>query len=165
MGINLSRSLLFVYLAILIWVVLFKLKVDISSILDHKQRILNLKPFGAPARTNGRVDYHEMIFNCLFFVPFGLLLSVNFKKMGFLPKLALIFAFSLTVELIQFIFGIGSADITDLIMNTFGGLLGLLIYGISSNFIQSILLDKLIVYAGMVLLVIFLVLRSQVTLR
>jgi glycopeptide antibiotics resistance protein len=151
----LSRGLLVLYLAVLIWLVLFKLSFNISKVLNHHHRSLNLIPFAAPSMVDGKINYDEMIYNCLFFVPFGLLLNVNFKKIRFLPKLTLILIFSLTAESIQFIFAIGSTDITDVISNTLGGFLGLKLYDLSNKFVDNIKLDKFIISIGAVLFVIF----------
>jgi glycopeptide antibiotics resistance protein len=151
----LFRGLLALYLAILIWLVLFKLKFNISSVLNYHHRSLNLIPFAAPSMVNGRINFGEMIYNCIFFIPFGLLLNVNFKKIGFLPKLAFVMVFSLTAELIQFIFAIGATDITDVITNTVGGFLGLKLYNLSNKYINSEKLDKIIISVGILLLVLF----------
>lgn len=155
MGKILSRGLLALYLVILIWIVLFKLKFNISSVLNYQHRSLNLIPFAAPSIVNGRINFGEMIFNCVFFIPFGLLLNVNFKKVGFLPKFAFILVFSFTAELIQYIFAIGATDITDLITNTFGGFLGLKLYSLSNKYIDNKKLDKVITSFGTLLLVLF----------
>jgi glycopeptide antibiotics resistance protein len=96
-----------------------------------------------------------MVYNCVFFIPFGLLLNVNFKKVGFLPKLAVIVVFSVGVELIQFIFAIGATDITDVITNTLGGFLGLKLYDLGNKYIKGEKLDRDIVYAGIILFVLF----------
>jgi len=152
----LSRGLLILYVAILIWLVLFKLKFNISSVLQYHHRSLNLIPFAAPSIVHGAVNYGEMIMNCVFFIPFGLLLNVNFKITGFLPKLVMIMCFSLTAELIQYIFAIGATDITDVMTNTFGGFLGLTIYNVSSKYIHREKLDRLIISAGFLLMVLFL---------
>jgi glycopeptide antibiotics resistance protein len=151
----LSRGLLALYLVTLIWLVLFKLSFNISKVLDHHHRSLNLIPFAAPSIVNGKINFDEMIYNCLFFIPFGLLLNVNFKKVGFLPKFIFILIFSLTAELIQFIFAIGATDITDVITNTLGGFLGLKLYDLGNKFINNEKLDKFIISIGAVLFVIF----------
>jgi glycopeptide antibiotics resistance protein len=152
----LAKGLLASYILVLIWLVLFKFTFHISKILHHNHRSLNLVPFGAPSMVNGRIDYMEMVFNCLFFIPFGLLLSVNFKRAGFVPKLAFIMVFSISAELIQYIFAIGASDITDVITNTAGGFLGLIIYGLSNKFINTEKLDRIVITVGIVLLAIFL---------
>ena len=131
-----SRSLLALYLLVLIWLVLFKLKFNISTVLNYQHRSLNLIPFAAPSITNGRINYGEMMLNCLFFIPLGLLLNVNFKNSGNLAKVVFITVFSLTVELIQYIFAIGATDITDVITNTAGGFLGLKLYELNNRYVQ-----------------------------
>lgn len=161
----LSRSLLVVYLLILIWVVFFKLRFSIASTLDHHQRSLNLVPFGAPTIINGEISYGEAMWNVLFFIPFGLLLNVNFKKINFLLKLSLIVGSSLAIELIQYIFAIGSTDITDVITNTTGGFLGLVLYSVLNKFIGDKILDKIIICFGIILLVLFFIMRMRIVLR
>jgi glycopeptide antibiotics resistance protein len=151
----LSRGLLALYILILLWIVLFKLKFNISSVFDHRHRSLNLIPFAAPSKVNGSVNYGEMIMNCLFFIPFGLLLNVNFKQPGFLSRLTFIFCFSLAVEIIQYVFAIGASDITDVITNTFGGFLGLILYDLSKRYIDYKILDRIINSTGIILFVVF----------
>ena len=154
-----SKGLLVVYLMILIWFVLFKLRLSIPSLLAGSNRTLNLIPFAAPAIKDGRINYGEMIMNCVIFIPFGLLLSSSFKNVGFLSKLGLIFAFSFLMELLQYIFGIGATDITDLITNTLGGFIGLQLYDLNNKFISSKNLDRAIIIIGILLLLASLFLR------
>jgi glycopeptide antibiotics resistance protein len=152
----LSRALLACYLAILIWVVMFKFSHHPASLLDHSYRSLNLIPFAAPKMVNGQASFGEVLYNCLFFIPFGLLLSLNFKKAGFCPKLAIILISSLSAEIVQYIFAIGATDITDLITNTTGGFLGLTLYELSLRILGNPRSDRLIILAGVLLLLIFL---------
>ena len=152
----LSKGLLAAYVLVLLWLVLFKFSFHISAVFHHHHRSLNLVPFAAPSRIHGRINYMEMVYNCVFFIPFGLLLNVNFKKVGFFPKLAFMMVFSISVELIQYIFAIGATDITDVITNTTGGFLGLIIYDLSKKIITQEKLDQIIITVGIVLLAIFL---------
>lgn len=156
----LSRGLLALYLVILIWLVLFKLDYNILSVFNYHHRSLNLIPFAAPSNVNG--SFVEMIENVIIFIPFGLLLNVNFKKAGFLPKFAFILVFSITVELIQFIFAIGATDITDVITNTVGGFLGLKLYGLCNKYINNKKLDRVIISVGTLLLVLLLYYRIHI---
>jgi len=151
-----AGGLLAAYILVLIWLVLFKLSLHISSVFQYHHRSLNLVPFAAPSRIHGKINYMEMVYNCLFFIPFGLLLNVNFKKKGFFPKLVFIMLFSISAELIQYIYAIGASDITDVITNTTGGFLGLVIYILSKKFIASEKLDWVIITLGILLLGIFL---------
>lgn len=149
-----SRGLLALYLVTLIWLVLFKLQYNILSVFNYQQRNLNLIPFNAPSIGNG--SYREMIENVIIFIPLGVLLNVNFKKVGLLTKFAFILALSFTFELIQFIFAIGATDITDVITNTVGGFFGLLLYSLSNKYINNKKLDRAIIVAGILLLVLLL---------
>jgi len=164
MGKILSRGLLALYLVILIWLVLFKLQYNILSVLfNYHHRSLNLIPFAAPSIVNG--SFREMIDNVIIFIPFGLLLNVNFKEVGFLPKFAFILVLSLTFELIQFIFAIGATDITDVITNTFGGFLGLKLYCLSNKYINYKKLDRVIIFVGILLLVLLLYYRTHLIIK
>src|SRR5580765_8591079 len=151
MGKKFSRGLLALYIVTLIWIILFKLTFNISKILHYQHRSLNLIPFAAPSKVHGRINYGEIILNCLFFIPLGLLLNVNFKKIGFLPKLAFIMIFSVSAELIQYIFAIGATDITDVITNTAGGIIGLKLYDINNKYIKTEKLDRVILSVGSIL--------------
>ncbi len=155
MGKILFRGVLALYLATLTWLVLFKLTFNVSRVLNYHHRSLNLIPFAAPKIVNGRTDFGEIILNCIFFIPFGLLLDVNFKKIGFLPKIAFILVFSVTAESIQFIFAIGASDITDVIANTLGGFLGLKLYDLGNKYINTEKLDRAIISVGTILFVLF----------
>jgi glycopeptide antibiotics resistance protein len=82
-----------------------------------------------------------MLDNVIVFIPFGLLLSASLKQTSFRQKLALIFLFSFSAEILQFVFAIGTTDITDVITNTFGGLLGLALYALGDRHIESKTMD------------------------
>lgn len=100
-----------------------------------------------------------MIENFVVFIPFGLLLSVDFKRTGFWQKLSFIFALSLAVEILQFVFAIGVTDVTDIITNTLGGLFGLVLYSLGKKYIDAKKIDRLIVITVAVLLILFILLR------
>ncbi|THE14624.1 teicoplanin resistance protein VanZ [Enterococcus hirae] len=123
-------SLLFlVYLLLLSGVILFKLPFYTASFYSGS-RVINLIPFqGAFVGFNvvGSI-WREIIYNILLFIPFGIYLSLWHPKWSFWKKLMTIFLLSLFFETIQFIFTLGISDITDLINNTFGGLIGMIFY-------------------------------------
>jgi glycopeptide antibiotics resistance protein len=153
---SLSKALLAVYLLILTWLVLFKFSVHLSLVV-YQTRILNLIPFAYFSRA----DLRELIYNVVFFIPFGLLLSVNLKRATFWRRLAFVCMFSLAAETIQFVFAIGVADITDVITNTFGGFLGLMLYVLINKYVDDDKLDRFIVVAGTIsLMVVVLLLGS-----
>jgi D-alanyl-D-alanine carboxypeptidase (penicillin-binding protein 5/6) len=144
----LSKILLAFYLLTLLWLILFKFSLDLSSVSSY-QTGLNLVPFGGSSLN----DLGETIANFIVFMPFGLLLGASLKQSTFWRKFAFVATFSLVAEMIQLIFVIGTADITDVITNSTGGLLGLLLYGLSSMYVHGRKLDKYIVTIGTVLLI------------
>ncbi len=156
-----TRGSLALYIAFLIWLVLFKLSFHLSKILHYHHRSLNLVPFAAPSIVNGRVNYGEMVLNCVFFIPLGLLLNANFKNTPFVRKLAVVLLFSLSAETIQYIFAIGASDITDVITNTLGGFLGLILYEIGNKYISAERLNRAIAFTGIALFVLFMLIEAS----
>ena len=74
---------------------------------------------------NIRVD--NLVGNIIGFSPFGILLPLLSKRFLNFKKVTMAtFCISLTFELLQIIFKFGSFDVDDLILNTFGGILGYL---------------------------------------
>ena len=156
---SLSRTLLPIYLFVLLWLVLFKFSSDPLSVLSNYQtRSLNFIPFAGASRSH----LNEIIYNFVVFVPLGLLLSVNFKVTNFWRKLAYICTLSIAVEILQYVFAIGTTDITDVITNTLGGLVGLLLYSACGKYIENKKIDRFIVVVGAVVLVLFILLRTLV---
>lgn len=92
------------------------------------QRSINLIPYSEPLILNGKADFGELILNVLIFVPLGLYAGILFEKWNFAKKVALFSSISFLLEVSQYILGIGAFDITDIINNSLGGLIGLMIY-------------------------------------
>ncbi len=87
-----------------------------SSVSDYGFKAMLLNIFG----------------NILCFVPFGFFIPMVFKRLknGIIITI-LTFLFSLTVEVIQLVFKIGSFDVDDILLNTLGGIVGCLGYFVS----------------------------------
>jgi glycopeptide antibiotics resistance protein len=149
----LPKVLLALYLLILLWLVLFKFSIHVSSVLDQT-RSLNLIPFAGTSRVNLK----QVVYNFVVFIPLGLLLSVNLKRATFWQKLALVLTLSVACETVQFVFAIGATDITDVITNTSGSFLGLLAYYLCERRVDTKKLDQRIVVIGTILLIFFIVL-------
>lgn len=120
---KLTYLLLTIYLAVLFWIIVLKL--NISFTYKGTQNV-NFIPFREPLLYNGRIDYNEIFLNILIFVPLGLYVGILFKKLTTTRKIFSFFVVSLFCEVCQFILKIGAFDITDIINNTFGGIIGLL---------------------------------------
>lgn len=148
-----SKLLFAAYLLVLLWVLLFKFSYEPLDILrDHDARGVNFAPFE-------RAHTYEMVANFVAFIPFGVMLGVVFKKAGFLRKLAVVFGFSLVVEIVQYVLAIGITDITDLITNTLGGLAGITAYAVLRRFMNERRLDIGLLAAGSLILLALLYLR------
>lgn len=114
------------YLALLVWLVIFKLSTSLSDLPQMRQ--LNLIPFAEPVIVNGRVVISEIIANGVVFIPLGWYAVMLCRQFRFLPRLFLGIILSLLFETVQYIFAIGGSDITDVLMNTLGTFLGIVTY-------------------------------------
>ena len=118
-----TLGLLVFYLLALAWIILLKFQFSFA-VLDHIRNI-NLIPFSESVIVNSRIDFSEIIQNGFAFVPFGVFAYTLWQEKSFLSQIIPIFLTSLGFEVIQFIFAIGATDITDLITNTLGGIIGI----------------------------------------
>jgi glycopeptide antibiotics resistance protein len=100
-------------------------------------RGLNLIPFAGSVIKNNQLDYNEIILNMIVFIPFGSYLSMIKPDWSFWKKIIQMAGVSLLFELIQYIFTIGGTDITDLISNTFGGVIGIGFYIVISRILKE----------------------------
>ncbi len=148
-----SKFLLGIYLFFLLWLILFKLSFNLPQFITYSYSNVNLVPFSTFSFENTTV-LRETTYNLIVFFPFGVLLDVNFKGLSFSKKLGIIFLVSFFAEFIQFLFGIGVADITDVITNTTGGLIGLWFYQLLNKHISTNKLDRLAVILGVHFIVI-----------
>ena len=119
---RLTFGLLIFYLLFLTWIIIFKLQYSLDTL--PYIRNINVIPFAQSVIINDRIQYSEIIYNAIVFLPFGILISILWEKKSFFIKVLPIFCTSLAFEIIQFIFAIGATDITDLLMNTLGGIVG-----------------------------------------
>lgn len=122
---KITLGLLLFYLMALTWIIIFKMQLSFAD-LPHIRNI-NINPFGAPMIVNGKTDFSEIIQNAVAFIPFGLLIHVLWKQKSFLKQCAPMFCTSLLFECTQFVFSIGTSDITDVIANTAGGIAGIIL--------------------------------------
>lgn len=90
-----------------------------------------LIPFYSFVMAKDEIEVYRLIlFNVLMFVPFGLTLPFLLCRQKHNIILSLLFTFliSLSIELIQLIFHLGTFELDDLIFNTLGGLFGMIGY-------------------------------------
>lgn len=130
-----------VYLVLLIWLIGFKCN---KSWLPEVGVDMRKLPFEQRVRYIPFYDVggHKMQFtldyflNILVYIPFGIFLMFALKDKKWICIL-IIFASSLIFETSQYFTGFGGADISDLICNTVGGCLGVLIYSLLRHKIKD----------------------------
>lgn len=132
---KITTCLLIVYLLALAWIILFKMEFSFEN-LPHIRNI-NLIPFGDSAITNGTIDLDEIIWNLLAFIPFGIFTGMLSDGKSLVMAVVPVFLTSLAFEVIQFIFSIGASDITDILMNTAGGVAGTGCFVLLSKVLKS----------------------------
>jgi glycopeptide antibiotics resistance protein len=91
-------------------------------------RSVNLIPFSQSLSSNGKIDLSEIILNVIIFVPLGVYAGVLFKEWAFKSRMFFILLIALLIEVLQYILKIGAFDITDIITNFTGGLVGLAVF-------------------------------------
>ncbi|ONI39901.1 hypothetical protein AN639_05115 [Candidatus Epulonipiscium fishelsonii] len=137
-----TKLLLWLYIIVVIELILFKGIIPFTE--TYISRSINVIPFHETLKINGKIRLSDFIDNILIFIPFGMSLSV-LKIKDTIPKLKIVvltFAFSLILELGQYIFGLGVTDVTDLITNTLGGFIGVLIIIVAKPLINTDLIIK-----------------------
>jgi glycopeptide antibiotics resistance protein len=134
---KLTIVLFVIYWIALCWILLFKLGVQFSYMSN---RSVNLIPFN-----DGKIDISEIIMNVVIFVPLGVYVGILFKRWIFAKSVFFFFLVSLFIEGLQFMLSIGAFDITDIITNTSGGIMGLIIFkAIEKLFKSSVKAQKFI---------------------
>lgn len=141
-----AKILLTVYLILLTWVVLFKMRTSLGDLGEFRR--LNLIPYGKPAVVNGQLDLSEIVYNIAAFVPVGIYVSMLRPRWRFPGKILPAAGISLVYEILQYILGIGASDITDWIHNTLGGLLGVLIYLLAVRILGKQTDRIIVIFAG-----------------
>jgi glycopeptide antibiotics resistance protein len=126
-----------IYLIALFWILLFKLGVQFSYMGN---RSVNLIPF-----SDSKIDVSEIILNVVICVPLGIYAGVLFKRQTLGTKLSFCFLISSMFEVLQFILRVGAFDVTDIISNTLGGIIGVMIFkAVEKLFKNSVTAQKFI---------------------
>ena len=123
----LVNTLMYAYLSLVLYFTMMPVVVSIPSMLDHPYKPMNLVPFIDVSL--GRGDFFRQVFlNVIMTLPFGFLFPLTQdKKAKFGVTVFFCFLMSLGIELLQPFFD-RSSDITDLITNAIGGVLGYGLY-------------------------------------
>ncbi len=114
---------------------LFKLQFSISDL--DKVRSINLIPFHYDKEVGAAFHLTEVLENFLIFVPMGIYLQMLLPRTKLYVKFMLIAGTSFLLETMQYILAVGRSDITDVLTNTAGGLLGLAVYSMAARLIGN----------------------------
>ena len=157
---NVTLGLLIMYLVVMTWIILFKMELDIRLLRQMNLRSINLIPFAGSLIVNGKADMSEVILNIAVFIPFGTYLSMLDRKMSFIMKVLPVFVVSLMYEVLQYCFAIGASDITDLLGNTLGGIIGIGLFAVCSKILgeKTVRILNILAAVGTVAVVVLLVL-------
>lgn len=120
-----ANTLMYIYLSFVLYFTLMPVLTSLPFILNHPYRPMNMTPF--PDIFLGRGDaFRQVLLNVIMTVPFGFLLPLTGKRTaGFGKTVLLCFLMSLGIEVLQpLISGSRCSDITDVITNVTGGILG-----------------------------------------
>ena len=116
------------YIGFVLWNILFKYvsPLEIFSSDRYFSRTLNLIPFDEVFKGNfSKLDVYG---NVILFIPLGIYINLLIKDIKISKSICIMATISFIFEFSQYIFAIGASDITDIITNTIGGIIGIVIY-------------------------------------
>ena len=131
------NTVMFLYLSGALLVTLMPVLTSLPFCFNHPYIPMHMAPF--EDAINGRGDFvRQIVLNMIMTIPFGFLYPLcrraAGKKCGLLRCVLMTAALSLSIELLQpLINGARSADITDVITNTAGGLMGYAVCALSAR--------------------------------
>jgi glycopeptide antibiotics resistance protein len=115
-----------VYLILLTWIVLWKLAVPSIGAAAFLPHPIKWVPFVASGDA-GASNPLEVLANVVLFIPFGIYLRLLAPKWRSWKVVGIMVGTSLIFETTQQVLSIGSFDVSDVISNTAGGAVGLLL--------------------------------------
>ncbi len=141
-----------VYIYILLSIIIFKYGSPMD-VLSGKMSLFteyNLIPFKDlyNSKLSHGINMTAIIGNIILFVPLGILLQMKNGKT--IKNVFYGLGLSLAFEISQFVFKIGSFDVNDLILNTFGALIGVVIYKVIKALFGKKFGNKIIIVSGFI---------------
>lgn len=136
----LEETIFYIYIVFVFYFTLMPFIIPIPYInTNYTFWNLNLIPFNDFLQGHGGA-LKELILNITMMMPFGILIPFVYRK-NFNITIKYTFIFSFLIEIFQLLSvrKLNSCDITDLISNTLGGILGYLIYLIFNKLVRKIL--------------------------
>ena len=123
----LINTTMYIYLSFVLYFTLMPVLASLPFIFNHPYNLMNLIPF--VDLINGRGDFiKQIILNIIMTIPFGFLFPLS-NKSNFIKTICYIILLSSSIELLQpLLNGFRSSDVTDIITNTIGGVIGYIMY-------------------------------------
>lgn len=125
-------TLFYIYVCMVVCVTLMPFQIVIPGSDALAFEHINLEPF-RDIRRGYLGAKSSAVLNCVMFVPLGFMLP-TLKKRGIVKVTAISLVSSLCIEGVQFLYNWGAAanrrsvDVTDVIMNTAGGIIGYVLF-------------------------------------
>ena len=122
------NTLMYIYLSFVLYFTLMPVITSLPFVFNHSYVPMNLVPFIDVSY--GRGDFiRQIVLNVIMTIPFGFLLPLIKSKTSLIKIMLYTFLLSLGIEILQpLVSDFRSSDITDLITNVFGGVLGYILY-------------------------------------
>ncbi len=123
------NTIMYIYLSFVLYFTLMPIITSLPFVFNHSYVPMNLVPFIDVS--TGRGDFiRQVVLNIVMTIPFGFLLPlIKNKKINLMKTILYTFLLSLGIEILQpLINGFRSSDITDLVTNILGGIIGYILY-------------------------------------
>ncbi len=132
---TLSKAGTVVVWAVFVMYLVLLFKLTLFARVPGAERSLNLIPFASIAEylftdsaAMQRFALGNVLGNVVAFIPLGAYLPFVRRRPQIWSNLVIVAGTSIAVEILQGIFGLGASDIDDVILNTLGGLVGILFF-------------------------------------
>lgn len=155
---GLTFVLLVIYLVILTWIVIAKMnwaRLETANFtwLSNPSVLLHPGVSWGVINTTPYVYFNiaEVVLNIAFFIPFGVFMKLLNKNLGLFSIAFFGLFLSFCYEAIQYVFSIGFPDVTDLIDNTTGVILGFIV----ASFLKLVFRERVRIYSNIIILSFF----------
>lgn len=130
-----TLGLLILYIALVIWFVLFQMQFSFDAL--ERTREIRLVPFFEVITVSKGSNFFEIINTIFIFVPFGVYMVILFPHWNFKQKLWPIVLFGLFLEICPYLFSIGILDITTFLSHILGGAIGIFLAASMYRFMKT----------------------------
>jgi len=121
----LVNTLMYIYLSFVLYFTLMPIITSIPFVFNHPYKSMNLVPFIDVSARRGDF-FRQVVLNIMMTIPFGFLFPLTRNRTAKLSRTVFsCFLMSLGIEILQpLINGSRSSDVTDIITNVIGGVIG-----------------------------------------